>query len=432
MPNDAVNGHSTPITSQTVADTVRTQSASRKLDDKSVRNAAPPLSGNRIIYDTRLSGFGMRITVAGARSFVFNYSGKGRERRITLGQFPAWSVLAARKQVEHLRRQVDLGCDPLEERVNDREAPTVQKLFERYVAEHLPTKSPRCAVDDRIMWRKDILPAFGPRKVAELGPQDCDALHRSISRTRPIRANRVNEVLRKALNLAVRWDWIDRNPASGVRPNPEQKRNRYLSREEISRLIEALDNHPERASADAILFMLLTGCRKGEALNARWDHLDLARRIWTKPSSETKQRREHRVPYSSVVAGILEQRWAEADGAYIFPGSFGAPLREVRKTWQSACCTAQLENVRVHDLRHTFASLVASSGQSLLIVGELLGHSTAQTTKRYAHLYDDSLRSAAEGVAICLGLGSGLIDQSQKMTVAAMQMADMKVCAHRS
>lgn len=393
-----------PNTSQTVADTVRTRNVSRKLNDASVRNAECPASGNRIIYDSRLSGFGMRITAAGVRSFVFNYRIKGRERRITLGQFPAWSVLAARKHVEHLRRQVDLGCDPLEERVNNREAPTVRKLFERYVTEHLPTKSPRCAVDDRIMWMKDILPAFGSRKVTELGPCDCDALHRSISRTRPIRANRVNEVLRKALNLAVRWGWIDRNPASGVRRNAEQKRNRYLSRDEISRLIEALDNHPERSSADAILFMLLTGCRKSEALNAKWDHLDLAQRIWTKPSSETKQRREHRVPYSSVVAEILEQRRDKANGAYIFPGSSGAPLREVRRTWQSACRTAQLENIRVHDLRHTFASLVASSGQSLLIVGELLGHSTAQTTKRYAHLYDDCLRSAAESVSVGLGV----------------------------
>jgi hypothetical protein len=129
MPNDAVNGHSAPTTYQAVADTVRTQSASRKLDDKLARNAAPPLSGNRIIYDTRLSGFGMRITVADARSFVFNYRVKGRERRITIGQFPTWTVLAARKQAEHLRRQVDLGFDPLEERVSEREAPTFRKLL---------------------------------------------------------------------------------------------------------------------------------------------------------------------------------------------------------------------------------------------------------------------------------------------------------------
>jgi integrase len=254
------------------------------------------------------------------------------------------------------------------------------------------------------MWVNDILPALGARKVADLSPRDCDALHRAVSQDRPTRANRVNEVLRKALNLAVRWGWIERNPASGVRRNAEQKRNRYLSRPETARLIGALEEHPERGSADAILFMLLTGCRKGEALNATWAQFDLDRRIWTKASSETKQRREHRVPYSSAVAEILEQRRGKAAGAQVFPGSFGAPLRDVRRTWISVCQNAGLHDVRLHDLRHTFASLLASSGQSLLVVGELLGHSNTQTTKRYAHLYDDTLRTAAEGVSMCLGM----------------------------
>ena len=205
--------------------------------------------------------------------------------------------------------------------------------------------------------------------------------------------------IRKALNLAVRWGWIERNPASGGRRSVEQKRHRYLLPEEVGRLVAALERHSERASADALLFMLFTGCRRGEALNATWGQFDLERRIWIKASSETKQRREHRVPYSEAVADILERRRAETAGTHIFPGRLGAPLAEVRKTWQSACASAELEGVRIHDLRHTFASLVASSGQSLFVVGELLGHASTQTTKRYASLYDDSLRSAADVVA---------------------------------
>jgi integrase len=252
------------------------------------------------------------------------------------------------------------------------------------------------------MWVNDILPALGPKKVADLRWEDCDDLHRSISRGRPVRANRIIEVLRKALNLASRWGWIERNPASGVRRNVEQKRHRYLSREDLTALIVALESHAEQRSADAILFMLLTGCRKGEALNAKWSQFDLERRIWTKPSSETKQRREHRVPYSSAVAEILERRGAKGADLPVFAGSFGAPLQDVRRTFQSACMAAGIEGVRIHDLRHTFASLVASSGQSLLVVGELLGHSSPQTTKRYASLYDDVLRSAAEAVSVRL------------------------------
>jgi integrase len=253
------------------------------------------------------------------------------------------------------------------------------------------------------MWIKDILPALGNKKVADVTTQDCDDLHRAVSPDRPTRANRVIEVLRKALNLAIRWGWIERNPAAGGRRNPETKRTRYLTRDEIGRLIDALEMHPERGSADALLFMLFTGCRRGEALNAKWEQFNLSSHTWTKPSAETKQRREHRVPYSTTVAEILERRRVEASGTYIFPGSLDAPLQEVRRTWKSVCDSAGISEVRIHDLRHTFASLVASAGQSLLVVGELLGHSTAQTTKRYAHLYDDSLRTAAELVSMSIG-----------------------------
>lgn len=394
-----------PGTSQSDADTARTQTEKIKLSDQFIRDLVAPGSANRIVYDARLPGFGVRITKNGARSFVLNYRFKGRERRITIGQYPTWTLLAARKQAEQLRRQIDVGIDPLEERITERSAPTVRDLFERYAAEHLPNKAPRSAADDRSMWIKDILPALGPRKVADLTASDCDELHRAISVQRPTRANRVIEVLRKALNLAIRWGWIARNAASGTRRNPEPKRTRYLGREEVAALVKALEAHPERASADALLFMLLTGCRRGEALNAKWGQFDLERRTWTKPSAETKQRREHRVPYSSAVAEILERRRAETVGTFIFPGRLGAPLVEVRRTWFKACEVAGLKGVRIHDLRHTFASLLASAGQSLLIVGELLGHSTPQTTKRYANLYDDSLRLAAESVPISVRLG---------------------------
>lgn len=234
-----------PGTSQSNADTARTQTEKIKLSDQFIRDLVAPDSGNRIVYDARLPGFGVRITKNGARSFVLNYRFKGRERRITIGQYPTWTLLAARKQAEQLRRQIDVGIDPLEERITERSAPTVRDLFERYAAEHLPNKAPRSAADDRSMWIKDILPALGPRKVADLTASDCDQLHREISAQRPTRANRVIEVLRKALNLAIRWGWIARNAASGTRRNPEPKRTRYLGREEVAALVKALEAHPD-------------------------------------------------------------------------------------------------------------------------------------------------------------------------------------------
>lgn len=392
---------------QEIADTVRTRAGRIALTDRAVKSLGAPSAGNRIYYDERVSGFGLRVTAAGARSFVFNYRVAGRERRITIGQHPAWGAVAARKQAEQLRRQVDIGVDPLADRVAQRAAPTVRDLFERYASEHLPSKAPRSAADDRSMWVNDILPALGACKIADLRPADCDALHAKVSLDRPIRANRIIEVLRKALNLSIRAGWIERNPASGVRRNREEKRHRYLSRDSITKLIEALESHSERTSADAILFMLLTGCRKSEALNATWDQFDLHGQVWTKPSSGTKQRREHRTPYSAAVGELLVRRSAETVGPHIFAGSVGGPLQDVRRTWSTACKSAGIGAVRLHDLRHTFASLVASSGASLVVIGELLGHSSTQTTKRYAGLYDDTLRQAAEGVSHGLGLELG-------------------------
>lgn len=384
------------------ADTTRTPSESMRISDKLVRGLAVPVKGNRITYDAELRGFGVRITAKGVRSFILNYRCKGRERRITIGRYPEWTVLAARKQAEEYRRAIDLGNDPLENRENVRNAPTVNDLFERYAREHLPKKAPRSAADDRSMWINIILPELGPMKVAEVTSSHCDRLHQKISRDRPTRANRVIEVLRKAMNLAIRWNWIDRNPASGLQKNQEVKRTRYLSKAEIARLLDALEHHPQKVSADAIRFMLLTGCRRGEALNASWDQFDLENRIWTKPAATTKQRKEHRVPYSTDVATILAVRRAETDSTSIFAGRLGTPLTDVKKTWEAVRKTAGIVDVRLHDLRHTYASLLVSQGHSLPVIGALLGHTQAQTTARYTHLFDDPLRKATEDAALSI------------------------------
>ena len=136
-------------------------------------------------------------------------------------------------------------------------------------------------------------------KVAAVKPDDIDALHAEVSRTRPVRANRVVEVVRKAFNLAIRWGWRFDNPASGVHRNHEEKRARYLSGTQVMQLSEALAAHPEKTSANAIKLLMLTGARRGEVLGARWEMFDLEAGVWVKPSAHTKQRQPHRVPLSA-------------------------------------------------------------------------------------------------------------------------------------
>lgn len=412
------------------------RSAAERLTDKLVRSLTPPERGHFVSYDANLPGFGVRVTATGARAFVLNYVVSGRERRLTIGRFPTWSASAAREEARALKRQVNVGIDPMENRRADRQAgrkaqdaPSMQDLFERYDREHLPRKAPRAAADDRSMWRKIILPNLGRLKVAAVTPTDIDALHAEISQTRPVRANRVVEVLRKAFNLAIRWGWRGDNPASGVRRNPEEKRDRYLTPAEIMRVGEALAAHPERTSADAILFLMLTGARRSEALQATWEQFDLQAGVWTKPSSHTKQRKEHRIPLSAPALALLRAVRSRSRGAYVFCRTGeDKPLTDVKRSWVSICRAAGLAErapktrrdgsivlgadgrpieiwrptVRLHDLRHTYASVLASAGLSLPIIGALLGHTQTQTTARYAHLLDDPLRAATEKAAEAL------------------------------
>jgi integrase len=214
-------------------------------------------------------------------------------------------------------------------------------------------------------------------------------------------------------SLAVKWELRIDNPVKGIERAPEEKRERFLSPAEIVRLAEALAAHPEKTSANAIRLLLLTGARKSEVLTATWDQFDFAAASWTKPSAHTKQKKEHRVPLSAPALELLQQMRAEADeelrriqkldpGAllcpYVFPSLNGKPLTEIKRIWASICRKAAITGARIHDLRHTYASILASAGLGLPLIGALLGHTQAATTHRYAHLVDDALRAATERV----------------------------------
>jgi integrase len=217
-------------------------------------------------------------------------------------------------------------------------------------------------------------------------------------------ANRTVAVLSKMFTLAIRWGMRTDNPTKGVERNPEQSRHRYMTGDELRRLTAALAAHPSRQAADAIRLLLLTGARTQEVLKASWDQFDLETGIWIKPSSHTKQKREHRVPLSAPVRQLLvdmqvRQQKKGPPARYLFPGRAGdGPMVDLKSSWRAICRAADLHGLRVHDLRHSFASILVSSGLSLPVIGALLGHSTTNTTARYAHLFDDPLRAAAERV----------------------------------
>ena len=407
-----------------------------RLSEGFVRKMLPPARGQCFVWDSEVKGLAVRITARGAKAFVLDYRAEGRQRRITIGAHPDWSVQAARQAAKNLKREIDTGRDPMGQRHAERAAPTIWDLWDRYRTEHLPRKAGRSQADERSMWERIILPRFGKMKLAAIDHAAIDAFHRDITNVRgtPVRANRVIEVLRKAFNLAIRWNWCEHNPASGVRRNPENKRERYLNKEEIAALARALNQHCEPVSANAIKLLMLTGARRGEVLSATWDMFDLENGVWTKPSAHTKQRRSHRVPLNGPALRLLTEmkkqvrQIAEAETSltnpYVFPGADRKPLGDIKRTWASVCRKAGLATqvektgrnrkvvkgkdgkpklvwqpiVRIHDLRHSFASILVSAGASLPLIGQMLGHTQVQTTHRYAHLFDDPLRKAAETV----------------------------------
>lgn len=407
-----------------------------RLTDATARKALPPTAGQRILWDSDLKGFGLRITATGAKAFILDYRAHGRQRRITLGAYPDWTVAAARAAAQTWKREVDTGADPLNARQARRQAVTVADLYARLDRDHIPQKALRTQADERAIWAKLLLPRFGKMTLEALSCDHVDRLHRDITQIRgtPVRANRTIGVLRRAFNLAIRWGWCTHNPARGVEQNPETRRHRYLDKSEITALLAALDQHPEPISANAIRLLLLTGARRGEVLSATWDMFDLENGIWTKPAAYTKQRKLHRVPLNAPALTLLRtlkdaaRTRAEVSGTamgrHVFPGLPGQPLTDIKRTWAAVCRRAGLvadvpamdrrgrplktksgapvlvsqPTVRLHDLRHSFASILVSAGASLPLIGQMLGHTQPQTTQRYAHLFDDPLRSAAEMV----------------------------------
>jgi integrase len=314
-----------------------------RITEKTIKSLAKPLRGSKITYDNEVKGFGFRIASTDSASFILNYRINGRERRITIGQYPVWSVSQAREQASKLRLMIDNGIDPLAERTEKREAWTVRDLSEEYQRVHVPNLSSVAQKDVGVMWANHILPFLGSKKLNDLTAKDIDELHRRISVKTPIRANRILEVFRHSRNLAIRWGHIERNPANGFKRNVEQPKEHYLNATELERLLEALKRHPNQQAANAIRMLIYTGARRGEVLKADWSQFDLEAGIWTKPSSHTKQRRVHRVPLSDAALTVLHAMKAEATGLYLFPNQYGKPNCSLERPWEDLQSMAGLK-----------------------------------------------------------------------------------------
>lgn len=355
-------------------------------------------------WDDKLKGFGLRVKPSGRKTYMVQYRSEGRTRRVTIGTHGKLTAEQARKQARILLAEVDKGGNPAEDRAMQRNEVTVKELAERYLREHAKPKKKSASFfrDERLIARF-IVPELGSTRIRNLSRADVARLHNKLGKDTPIQANRTLAVLSKMMTLAVSWELrSESNPCKHVQRFKENKRERFLSTEELAALGKALSEAEEKDRISpyaiaAIRFLLLSGARVGEVLGLRWEWVDFERSCVFLPDSKTGKKI---IPLGASALQMLQELPKMAGNPYVFPGkNFGRPIHQLTRIWYRVRKAAGLDGVRIHDLRHSWASQAAAAGLSLPFIGAILGHTEPTTTARYSHLANDPLKAAADMVA---------------------------------
>lgn len=360
-----------------------------------------------VFWDRDLPGFGIRVYPSGAKVYVVQSRAFGRSKRITVGRHGEVSADQARREATRIIGCIKAGESPVT--VEPSPDPTVRDLAERYQREYVEMHCKPATVSHyAVMLRKHIVPALGQLLVAEVERKHIMEFQFGL-RDMPTVANRGVDILVKMFGLADAWGWrpSGKNPCLFVRRYKVEKHHeRFLTPEELYRLGRALNVAPgERLAsthaAAAIRLLVLTGCRRNEILGLRWEDLDFEAGEMRLADSKTGARV---VPLPPAAAEVLDGLSRAPSNPWVFPGrKKGSRQRNIQDSWERIRKRAGLEGVRLHDLRHSYASRALAMGESLSMIGELLGHRKVQTTARYAHLARDSVRESTARVAESIG-----------------------------
>ena len=365
-------------------------------------DALPARDKEYFVWDDQLKGFGARVYPNGGKRYVAQTFRRGKTIRVQIGRHGTLPFEEAKARARKIIADIDDGRNPNKEKEEERLSPTVAELAERFLEEYVPVHcKPRTQVEYRHALRRYIVPALGTIKVVALVRDDVAALHHEM-RDKPYQANRTLGVVSKMMNQAEAWGLRpDRsNPCYHVRKYREKKRERFLTADELARLGKALDGEEKlaRSAVTAFRLLLYTGARLSEIQTLKWEHIQ-GNRIHL-PDSKTGAKT---IPLNGPALEVLAGTERIQGNPYVIAGTGeGAHLTDLQKPWRRVRKVAGLEDVRIHDLRHTFASEAVMGGESLPMVGRILGHTQAQTTARYAHLADDPLQRASERIASSL------------------------------
>lgn len=372
------------------------------------------------LWDDRLAGFGVKCLPTGVKRYIVKYrtSGGGRNARqrwLTLGSHGQLTPDQAFKLAQQALAAVARGEDPQGEKAESRVIQTVADLWVRFDNEVLAHRKPKTRHDYGALWKRVLAPRLGKVPVRQVARKDIEGVHNAHRQT-PYQANRALAVFSKMMNLAEAWELrpTGSNPCRHVQRYAEKPRNRYLNAEELQAIGRAMFDLQERrqlsdSAANAIRLLLFTGARLNEMLGCKWEWVDTDRNVIRLPDSKTGAKL---VFLSEAATAVLEnQRSLTGHEAYVFagPGAKGHMVN-LTKPWARVCALAGISEVRLHDLRHTAASVAVGQGMSLPVIGRLLGHTQAQTTQRYAHVDIDPALKAANLVAgsISMSLGKGI------------------------
>lgn len=373
------------------------------LTERIVRDAAPRPK-TFILWDSKVKGLGLRITPKGVKSYILNYRINGRERRATLGRYLEVPLKIVREKAKSQLISIREGkAGPLERKQAAREAPTVADGLRRFFDDFTPARiemgrlSPRSETEYRKQVRRYIEPELGKLKIGEVTRDHVERMVAPLPRTQ---RNRVLALTSRLFNLFEEWEWRQQrsNPCYRIERAREEARDRVLSSSELAALAKALNQYKEQhpASVAAIQVAALTGLRIGEVLGIQWDHIDFKTGRLTLPETKTG-RRVHDLP-APALALLRKLPRLSRTWAFTSAGTAAITYRTVRKHFAKIAAAADIEDVRLHDLRRTVMTRAAASGIGTHVLRDLLGHKTTATADRYIRAVGDPVREAREQV----------------------------------
>ncbi|RZP03572.1 MAG: site-specific integrase [Flavobacteriales bacterium] len=367
-----------------------------KINDSFVSKLKPPLSGNFIHWDTQYKGFGIRITASSYKSFVFKYILNGKKRVYTIGSNMATTF--AKERYKKLMLDVLNGIDPAKEKQNIINSPYLKDLIFTYLEDiksHLKIKT----YNEYKRWIEyDILPYFKKTKLIDITKNQIQSFHLLFVEKKHT-GNRCLGILSSFFNWCIDKDLLNINFAKGIKKYKENFRDKMLNEIEVKSILNHL-KQCNSINSYAIYLLLLTGARKGELLQAKWSEFDLEKGYWNKPATNTKQKKVHYIPLNSSALEVLNRLKEISNSIYLFYNpSTKTHIKDIKRYWNNLLKETDLQDIRIHDLRHYFASMLINSGEDLYTVGKLIGHSNIQTTTRYAHLQNHRLERASEKVS---------------------------------